>query len=146
MNFFLAEKLTDDLHIEFQDETEVRDDFTGFDHVADDGQIERREQVVRPVDDKSRPAESRRACGLARRPRDSARRLPRWREPSVRSCGSATSPGRRCTQFLLRADGKEAILRAESFRGVPWRTISTDGVAFLLAFFMVLDFLVLPLE
>ena len=58
MNFFLAEKFADDLHIELEDETEVRNAFAGFEHVADDGQIERREQVARLVEDKGGPGES----------------------------------------------------------------------------------------
>ena len=53
LNFFLAEKFADDLHIEFEDETEVGEAFTGFEHVADDGQIERGEQVAGGVEDES---------------------------------------------------------------------------------------------
>lgn len=51
MNFFPAEEFSNDRHFELEYETEIGHLFAGFNHVADDGQIEGRQQVARLIKD-----------------------------------------------------------------------------------------------
>ena len=53
MNLFPAQEFSNHGHFELEYESEIGHLFAGFNHVADDGQIERSEQIARFIEDKS---------------------------------------------------------------------------------------------
>ena len=92
LNLFPAEKFPDHGHFEFQRHRETGHFFTRLDDLADDRQIERRQQVSRFTVDESGCGRGLPAFVLGRSRSRSARRSPST-ERSARSAGESSQAG-----------------------------------------------------